>query len=218
MAQPSTSETALCNRALGAIGHNARLTDFDTDEGEAANICRACFWDAWLEELTVYSWNRATRRVAIPALADAPAFEFTKQYAAPADCLKVQSLYDATPSDRWRVEMYYPGSDPAQAATVIVCDIGAPLRTIYTADVRDFTRIGPHFRASFIMRLAAHIVGPITRSNAMTEKALEIYERVTPPFKLADAQEAGVERHPDGDWITSRAEAGGWDYNPYRGG
>jgi hypothetical protein len=216
-AAPSISTTALANRALGALGQNLRLTSFEDDTSVEADICRAHFWDAWLEELVAYPWNRATRRVALLALDEAPAFEFAHQYQLPADCLKVQSLYDAGERDPWRVETYYPGGDPAQVSSVVVCDIGSPLRVIYTPDVRDLARVGPAFRGAFVLRLTAHIAGPITRDNAITVRALEIYEKSAPALKLADAQEAGVERPPEGDWVRARSAAGGWDYSSVRG-
>lgn len=208
MADVSASKTALCNRALRALGHRQVLTDFDSDASTIADDCRGVFWDAWVEELEAYAWNCAQRRVSVAAHATAPAFKYARQYPLPSDCLKVRELYDAGQFDEWEVELFYPGGDPANATRVVVTDLATPLRFIYTADMRDLRRAGPSFRGAFVLRLAMHLAGPVTNSTTQVERAAKMYAQLSPSFKLADALESGGERPPEGDWVTVRSQGG----------
>ena len=84
------TEVSICSNALRLVGEKpiTALTD-NTEAGRLSNAWYANVRDTCLQQ---HAWNFALARVELAALADAPAYQFDKQYQVPPDCLRVLAL------------------------------------------------------------------------------------------------------------------------------
>lgn len=87
IAQATTSETDLCNDALGQIGANPISS---LDDG-TINARRCMIFYPQLRDslLRAYKWKFALVRVQLPQRPTPPVFEFAYAYALPGDCLRI---------------------------------------------------------------------------------------------------------------------------------
>lgn len=189
----ASSEVAIANRALSYLGA-ASITSLDDDADRAAKI-KAGLPFARDAVLRQYPWNCATRRAILPALAQAPAYEFARAFQLPVDCLRVIALDgDVRYGVKWRVE-----------GRALLTDAEAPLRVRYIAQVTDAATLDPLLADAIAARLAADLAYAITQNAGLAEKMTRLAEARAIEARRIDAVEASQDEAVAADlWTTAR--------------
>lgn len=107
------------------------------------------------ELLEAYPWAMATKRAALPALANAPAFGWSYQYQMPVDCLRVLPLAEEGALDGAPIPY-------ATEGRLILTDAAAPLKIRYIKDETDATQFTPTFARALASLLALYAATNIT--------------------------------------------------------
>lgn len=182
------SEVAVCNRGLQKIGER-QIMSLD-DKSQQATECKRLYSILRDRIQGEYAWNFCKTRASLPALADAPAFGFSKQFNLPTDFLR---LLDVRTSSKWSLE-----------GGKILTDSGSPLEIIYVARVTDTTKFSPEFTEVFASLIAVELVEIFTQSNQKKQLLLEQYELQLRKGLATDAKQQHPMEFEEDDWITSR--------------
>ena len=196
------SDVQIANRALSKLGQE-RIISF-ADNTKAARAITSCYDDLRQAELRAYRWQFCYKRVALPALADAPAFGFTAAYQLPADYLRLDLVDDRYPS---AMLDSYVDTDLAEyvlEGNTILTNIAAPLRIRYGADITDAAQWDPLFREMFACRLAVDLCETLTQSNTKGQQIRADYAEARRQAYRAGAIERPPASLPDGAWIIGR--------------
>lgn len=165
---PSLVEIA--NLALAMVG-DERVTSMETDTSKEARLCNEFIGQVRDECLVHHPWNFAKRRVGLPALTIAPAFEWTYQYQVPSDCLRVLSIDGDDPHEPWERE-----------GNLVLCNLLAPLNIQYIMRHTDTGQWAPLFVRLAAATLAERLVIPLSASK---EQAARINAELDNTRRLA---------------------------------
>lgn len=187
------SEVAIANLALQQQGRGAVITSL-TDAVQAARVMRLALPYARDAVLRSYPWNFASARATIPALATAPAFEFSNQFELPTNpwCLRVLRV-DGADWDDWRVE----------GRNLLINDAG-PISIKFIARVTDFMQSDPLFAQCVAARLAADTALTLTESSGKADALWRVYQAKLREARAVDAQEGQRDEFPAGSWDQAR--------------
>ena len=196
-----TGETTICNLALGRLG-SQRILDISEDSVEG-RACALQYPVARDELLRMHRWNFAIDRDTLTALAEAPAFGWSKQYALPVNCLRVLQL------NAWE-ENEVPKMWDIEGRFLLTDEGEAQIKFIYrNEDVATYDSV---FVSALACKLAAMIAKDVTGSSTMATEALTEYERILGPnARRMDAHEGRKKRKQpwvESDLVRSR-QAGG---------
>ena len=196
------SNVEIANRALTKIGSKRiiALTD-NTKEGREANSMFSIVRDA---ELRKFNWRFSIKRAQIAAQSDAPAFGYSYQYRAPADCLKILEVGDYYPGAG--LDDYVTGdtSEYAYENGLILTDYAAPLNLRYVARIEDPTLFDALFVEAFACKLAMELAEPITQSNTKRELATREYGMAIRDAVRNNAIEKPPVKTADDTWMLAR--------------
>lgn len=185
------SVVSICNRALDLLGADP-ITSL-ADGNRSARLCERHFEPARDAVLRAYPWNGAMRRASLAALAEAPAWGFSRQYQLPADCLRLWQVEDDG-TIRWRIE-----------GRRVLTDAGAPLKIQYIAQISDPTEFDALLADALSARLAADLAYALTGSSSLQEFAWRIWQSKLSEARMVDAQEGTPEEFSAPHWVESRA-------------
>ena len=165
------TKTEICNRALGVLGHDRTIDDFETDQSTEAQRCRAFYNSAVLNCLAEHDWDFAAVERELGVVA--PDQFGWARFPVPADALRISSVCD--PQGR-------PLKTRRQLNFILVETLGGPARMRYITS--DITEIDfPHkFTEAVIHQLAALISGPMFGDSAKTNSFMSLAAQ-----KLSDA-------------------------------
>ena len=197
----STSQVQVVNLALTKLGQD-RLISI-SDDVEAGRIMRS-LWDMTVDTvLADHPWKFATLRTTLPALADAPAYEWSLQYRLPDSCLRLIQV-----GDSW---VFYTMDTPfftleggEDGGQYILTDEAAPLRVRYVQRVTNVGLWPPLFARAVAMQLAADSCEKITQSNSKYDAAVAAYELAIRRAKRASAIEMPPAQLPESSWLAAR--------------
>lgn len=202
MTANNLSPVDIANFALSKLGAGRILSLSETSEKA---IIMNLFYDHTRQVcLNTMNWQFARKRIALPALAETPAFEYSYQYALPSDFLRL-----------FMVDMYYPdynnsiiiNQNPAPyclESNRILTNIEAPLKIIYTADITDVTQFTPLFCEALSLKLALEACEQITQSNTKKDALYAQYEAILKRVAMADKTQLPPQQLPTGSFIDSR--------------
>lgn len=199
----ATSQVQVVNLALTKLGQD-RVISID-DDVEAARIMRS-LWDLTVDTvLSRHPWKFATLRASLPALADAPAYEWSLQYRLPESCLRLVQV-----SDDW---VFYTKDTPfftleggADGGQYILTDEQAPLRVRYVQRVTNVGRWPPLFARAVAMHLSADACEKLTQSNTKLQSAMLAYDMAIKEAKRSSAIEMPPAQLPESAWLASRGD------------
>lgn len=179
-----------------------------SDPGEASEQARQAngvYDQVVRSELESYAWFFAKRQAALPQLADAPLFRYSRQYNLPADFIRLVEF-----EERWVFHsVRYIDVNPVAPYEIqgraIMTDIAAPLRITYLRDVtEDPGSWTPLFVNCVAAALALRLAMPLTKSDTMVNMAAGIYKNEIARAKKANAIQMPPVNIPDGSWLTAR--------------
>lgn len=196
------SEVDIANRALGKLGA-ATIIDLNEDDPKAVAI-NVAFATVRQAELRRRRWRFSLERHSLPALADAPAFGFARQFQLPAGCLRVIQIgefdlgpnlsdYRAAPTELWSIE-----------GRKILTNLPAPLKVRTIQDVPDTTQWDAAFVEAFAARLAYECCERITQSDSKKQLAWSDYREAIREAVRANALEVATSEATDDTWVMAR--------------
>jgi hypothetical protein len=172
---PSLTEVA--NLAL-ALVEQERISRLDSDTSKPAQLCNEFLPQVRRECLALHPWTFARRRASLPALAAAPSFGWTAQYQVPADCIRV-----------WRIEADDPHEPWDREGDVVLCNLAAPLRIRYIADIADSGKWSPLFVPLVAAALAERLAMPLTASAQAAERVTRALDRARAQARAVSGME-----------------------------
>lgn len=196
------SDTEIGNLALAKLGV-ARVQAF-TDDSKAARALTVQYAARRDEELRAHLWNFAMKRAELSADVAAPAFGFAKAYTLPGDCLR---LVEVGPYNMvTQLADYRTGGDAPFSVEggKILCDLSAPLRVRYVAQVTSVSAYDPSFVEALACRLAAELAEELTGSESKQTLMWQRYKLAVKEARRLDAIENPADVNPDDSWVLGR--------------
>lgn len=211
------SEVAIANRALTWIGDKT-ITDFNENTNQARTI--ATVYQQCRDDLVAdYPWTFAMKRALLPALAEAPAYQYNVQYQLPDDCFRVWEV-----NNGWAENDLYawgwsggniPGGVPAGynpynisdymiEGRVLLTNIRAPLPIRYVSIVEDSTQFPPLFVSTLACRLAIESCVRVTGSSAGIPDLEARQQTYIRRAKKSDAMQKPPQMMRDSTWIAAQ--------------
>lgn len=180
----STTETDICNRALGRLGQERILNM--TDPGAGARACQLHFDGTRDEVLRSHRWNFAMARAALSQLSEAPAFGWDYQYALPADFIRALEVNETEDGlgEPWTIE----GSN--------LLTNEATVNLLYIKRETTVAMWDPLFQEAVTLKLAMKLSTVLRGSSSQVVDFAQEYDRLTAPLaRRVDANE-GRDRRP----------------------
>jgi len=157
-----------------------------------ADVLRANFKQVVEAEIRKYDWNCVAARKQLPAMAEAPAFEWAYQYQMPSDCLKVRQIVGLE-KEQWKVE-----------GRRILTNQPPSLKIRYSRRVNDVAEYDPLFVQVGGAALAIVACEPITGSGTLKESVRADYRAAMEAAYLADSLEGAPDEIEFSGWLGER--------------
>jgi hypothetical protein len=189
----ATSVVQIVNNALVRIGANSIISLTENSEAaRAANVIYEQVRDATLRD---HIWNFAVKRVQLAQDVAAPAFEYSYQYALPADCLRVLQMQEKTMV--YKIE-----------GRKLLTDEGTA-KIIYLSRVSDPNEFDAMFVEALSARLAAELSIPLAERSTLYQNMMEVYRMKITDARSIDGQESGEPNIVADTWLDSRLNYAG---------
>jgi hypothetical protein len=195
----------ICNRALTKLGSN-RITSLN-DNVKGARTMAANYDPVRRAAIRAHRWSFAIVRTTLPAMSDAPAWGFTKQYQLPADNLRVDQV------DRywvWFGNLFRGYTDSfdftpyAIESGRILTNLSAPLKVRYSRDITDPNLFDTTFDEYLACRLALEACEDLTQSSTKFQQI----EAQLKDAQMEAVRANAIERPPqplaESEWIMAR--------------
>lgn len=192
----------IANLALTKLG-DSRIISFQ-DDNKRGRAVLAIYDKVRDDELRRHLWNFAMKRVKLPADADAPAWEYTKQYSLPSDCLRVVQVNDFVCSQNLNDYRDAVGLPYTIEGRKILTDFSAPLKVRYIQRVTDANQFDATFVTALSSRMAYELCEELTQSNTKKQAAWQDYRAAIAEARRTDAIENPPETAVDDSWILAR--------------
>lgn len=192
------SQTEIVNLALTRLGQDRVISI--TDDVEAARVMRS-LWDFTRDTvLAGYPWKFAIKRTSLPALADAPAYGWARQFTVPEECLRLVQVGDDY--------VFYTGMRETfqLEGGVIMTDEAAPLQLRYVQRVTNVGLWPVLFGRVVAMQLAIDACEKLTTSSAKQGVLNEAYALAVAQARKQSAIERPPQRADNSDWLNARGD------------
>tara|TARA_R110000824_G_scaffold113021_4_gene262537 strand:- start:1347 stop:1955 length:609 start_codon:yes stop_codon:yes gene_type:complete len=172
-----SSFTQIASNALQQLGA-APISDITENTGRAKRV-NAIYQDVRDAVIRDAKWNCALERIQLAALADAPAFTWSKQHQLPENpyCLRVVQVYSGDD----RVDHVIEGRK-------ILSDYST-INLLYLKRVTDPSQFDALFVEAYEARLAAELAISITGSRGIAQDFWKTYDTKIMNARLVDSQE-----------------------------
>lgn len=174
----TTTPAALCNLALGRIGHTRFLSSLAEDTAEA-QACAVAYPHSRATVLASFPWPFATRRAALAELAAVTRSGWGYVYSLPADFVAARYLYNAAnvgPLETAAKRTRYSLEDHGTRRVLLTDEAGAEL--VYTADIETLAAWPVTVRDALAWHLAAELALSLAVKPQLAAMLLQQYERV----------------------------------------
>lgn len=165
------------------------------DQSQSARLCNRNFDQIRDAVLRAYPWNCAMKRASLPAMAEAPAFGYVRQFGLPADCLRIYELYGYP-----EIEVVYQVEGRA-----LLTDELAPLLVRYIARIEDPALFDPMLVEVIAARLAVRIAPRLLSSTSDEQRLMQHAAEIERRAKHTDAMEGTPGKIVANDWLEARA-------------
>ena len=199
----SASDVAICNLALGHIGHSAVIASLE-EASHAALRCRLVFAKCRDALLETRDWSFARRFAALAPGGEAPSF-WERSYAYPADALKIRWLYGED-YDRQRDSRvpFQVGLDDDGASKLVWTNLEMA-EARYTAAVTNAALFPASFRDALSYAVAKEIAYPLTTDHSIRSQMFQAYQLSMSKAAEVDGNQAEeIYDAWDPSWIAAR--------------
>lgn len=222
-----SSDTDICNAALGLLGDPAQVASISPPSGSIQAIHCARFYPMVRDTLLeMHPWGFATKRVALALLAQTPPSPWSYTYQLPSDVLNTLAILDSAAVDDfsaglaqygnvsgaynynvgiYTTQPYATEADPTGDQVLYTNQVGAVLR--YTGRVTDTTQFSPLFVECLSWLLASKLAGPVIKGSEGRAMAAECLKDFRAFFGVATASDSNQHRQKPAqsvDWIVNR--------------
>ena len=199
----ATSNTDICNMALGKIG-SKRITNFEEDTSPTAESCRLHFEQTRDSLIRSHYWRFAAKRATLAQDATDPDFEYDNQFILPIDFLLLKSIFgdNSTPTGNTRFSFAIEGQ------RLLTNEDSVEMR--YIRKVVDPTEFDSLFVEVLILQLALKLVASIAGGATKLQKVIqdELFV-VMRQVRAADRQETNtIGRANRRPWLETRLRGG----------
>lgn len=171
----AANSVAICNMALGRIGHRQSIVAL----ADATTEARACsrFYDDSLDfVLASHTWRFATRRAELTLLEDVERSGWLYAYEMPADCVADRYLWAGQRPDQTPVEGRIPyeleHDDDGDGRLVLLSD-AEDVELVYTARITHVPLYPPHFVDALAWKLAGELALELSVKPPVAKMLLE---------------------------------------------
>lgn len=186
----ATSDTHICNVALGLIGVG-RIADIN-GVTSVERDCRSIFTDALKEVLEGYHWTFARKISVLAQLTDAPLFGFSYAYQLPADCVKPKGLSDS------KMNFKIVGD-------TLHCNLEADVILEYTALITDASKYSGTFVTALSHRLAAQLAMMVKKDKKLSQETWDLYYALLPTLEADDGRSDFTEIEQSNPYVDARS-------------
>lgn len=181
------SQVDICNLAMAHFGQAANISSIDPVDGSAeAEHCARFYPIVLAEQLEAHDWTFARKRATLAELTN-DRDDFAYKYQVPADCQKPLRLLPEGYGDDQN-----DGADYQREGSFLYTD-EANATLVYTKRLTDTTKFSGLFVTAFSLKLAAYVVGPITKDPTGRTQAL-LADRAERKLNEAKVSDANSER------------------------
>lgn len=197
-----TDKTGICNLGLQKLGLDP-IVSID-DSVKTARAMKTAYDMVRQNELRAHNWKFAEKDDNLPALSEAPLFDWNFIYQMPTDCLRLRQIAGIRQS-LGRID-YRSGLENLYTikGRRIYTNLTAPLPIIYTWDVTDTTLFDPNFNEMLACRLARQTCRYLTQNDAAKLDLDKDYKLAKNQALISGALELPPEGIADDSFITSR--------------
>lgn len=193
-----TDKVTLYNLIANLLGQDDQMIDPADDTRIAHSITTV--WDvARRKVLRANNWNCAETRVALPALDDAPPFEFSAAFELPADIVKLVDVVGPMPLSR----------DWKRVGRQILANTSGPLQIIYNRDLPDCHDWDDDVVMAFAHYVASLIAVRITGSTELRDEQFKLFKDASGDAQVDDANENPPPQFDPDPWEMARYGWGG---------
>lgn len=201
-----STSTQIVNQALHHLGVQ-RINSL-TDDNKRAQLMNDLYTQVRDDVLRSATWGFAMKRAQLAEASPAPAFEFSKNFSIPADCLKVHQVWDYNPGSSTATGTSHPFpfgvdySDEDLRYKVEGDLLLANADTIYIRYISrqtDVSKYSPDFIRCLSLELAASACFSLTQNRGLRKELLQEAEIFRRAASAHDAQESS----PDGYEIST---------------
>jgi hypothetical protein len=198
----ASSDVAICNLALTKLG-DLRITAL-SDNTKPARELNAVYGMLRDKLQRTYNWRFCVKRAQLAADVAAPLFDFTSQYTAPADLLRILQVGTYFPSPDLSDLIGSGGQEWVLEGGKILTRDSGQLNIRYLARITETTRFDPSFDDAFSALLAYNVCEALTQSDAKKNAALRDYRMAVMDAVKSNAIENPPESIADTTWLTVR--------------
>jgi len=157
-----------------------------TDDTERARLCNAFYVPSRDLVLRLHPWNFAVTRATLAQLSDTPAYEYSYQYALPADpyCLRVLEMQYK--DYVFKIEHF------ASQGRVLLTNEGTA-KILYIARVTDTAQFDSMFVDVLTAKLAVDLAYPVTNSVKLQEQMQRLFQQKLSEARSVDGQEGFID-------------------------
>lgn len=189
---------------LAALKLGAEWISSFNDETKFARSIKLCYDRLLYAELAKNRWAFAIKRASLPALANAPAWGFERQFLLPVDCLRLDWVNGAGRSE-YLANFLPDSTSPFKVeGSNILTDLEAPLQIRYVGKIDNPELWDPCFLDAFAARLAAEVCEAVTQSDSKKKMLWSEYESSIATARRMSAIQNPPSSIPDDSWNESR--------------
>lgn len=178
------TEVSICSNALRRLGDDP-ITSL-TDDTERARLCNSFYVPSRDLVLRSHPWNFAVTRATLAQLSDTPAYEYSYQYALPADpyCLRVLEMQYK--DYVFKIEHY-----ASQGRVLLTNESTAKI--LYIARVTDTALFDSMFVDVLTAKLAVDLAYPVTNSVKLQDQMQKLFQQKLSEARSVDGQEGFID-------------------------
>lgn len=223
-----TSQTQICNMALGAAAARCTITSINEDSNEA-NYCQLYYDSARQEALRAVNWNFAAAQIKLTLLGCAKnhtsQIPWNYKYAYPSDCVRAKWIMDVC-NNNINLDLLNPYIRPnPPIAYVVGADkdaLGNDIKVIltnmehavlaYTRNIANVSMFDDEFVLAFTHLLSSYIIKPLSGSTELSKSEYNMFMQSLLSARVSDGNEGLTVQDHIPDWIRARGYAGDWLY------
>lgn len=216
----TSSDTGICNMALGHIGTGKVIANLTSESSREAVACRTFYETARDEVLRDFAWPFATKIEALAEVEEDPNEEWAFSYREPSDCLMFRKIQSGIRNDNRQSRVpFRKGGD--SAGGLIFTDKEDAIGE-YTRRVTQVEFYPPDFKTLLAYKLAGYIVPLLSAGDPskIRDSMAALYQMKRGEVMAAARNEEQPEEPPESEFVrgregeVNRFNAGAWQELP----
>lgn len=185
----ATSDTHVCNVALGLIGVG-RIANIDGTT-PVERDCKTIYADARDEVLAGYSWRFAGAEAILARVSVVPLDGFSFSYQLPSDSLNPIRL--SNPQTNFKI-----------VGDLLYCDLEEDVILEYTKRIEDASKFSAKFTTLLAHRLSAPLAMMVKKDRKLSEGMWNLYNNMVKAFEPQDAKADNTEVPEINSYVDAR--------------